>query len=143
MVGQSPEYVAVNGQTQLDWQAIRDRAAQFPEEAFQFVREGLAYTAKLFHGEPQRPNADQADDRRHVTGQQLCMGLKKLATERYGLLAKAVLCKWGIRATDDFGVIVYALIDRSELRQGERDNIDDFKNIFDFEEAFAEPARRG
>jgi uncharacterized repeat protein (TIGR04138 family) len=142
VVGQSPEYVEVNGQTQLDWRAIRERAALFPEEAFQFVREGLAYTAKLCHGEPLRPNADQADDRRHVSGQQLCMGLKKLATERYGLLARAVFCKWGIRATDDFGVIVYALIDRSELRQGERDSFEDFKNVFDFEEAFGESTRR-
>jgi len=131
----------VNGQTQLDWRAIRERAAHFPEEAFQFVREGLSYTTKLFHGEPVRPHADQSDERRHVTGQQLCMGLKKLATERYGLLAKAVLNKWGIRATDDFGVIVYSLIDRSELRQGERDSMDDFKAVYCFEEAFSQAAR--
>ncbi len=131
----------MNGQTQLDWRAIRERAAQFPEEAFQFVREGLSYTTKLFHGEAPRPNADAADERRHVTGRQLCVGLKKLALERYGMLSRAVLHKWGIRATDDFGVIVYALIDRSELRQGERDSIDDFKAVYDFDEAFGGAAR--
>ena len=128
----------MKGQTQLDWRAIRERAALFPEEAFQFVREGLSYTTKLFHGEATKPIADRADERRHVTGQQLCMGLKKLAIERYGLLARAVLSKWGIRATDDFGVIVYALIDRSELRQGDRDSFEDLKGVFCFDDAFVE-----
>lgn len=131
----------MKGQTQLDWRAIRERAALFPEEAFQFVREGLSYTAKLLHGEPKRPNAEQTDERRHVSGQQLCMGLKKLATERYGLLARTVLGKWGVRTTDDFGVLVYALIDRSELRQGERDSFEDFKSVYDFEEAFGAASR--
>jgi uncharacterized repeat protein (TIGR04138 family) len=129
----------VKGQTQLDWRAIRERSAQFPEEAFQFVREGLSYTTKLLHGEPAKPTPDHVDDRRHVSGQQLCMGLKKLATERYGLLARAVLTKWGVRTTEDFGVLVYALIDRSELRQGERDSIDDFKSVYCFDEAFGTP----
>lgn len=127
----------VNGQTQLDWSAIRERAAQFPEEAFQFVREGLAYTSKMVHGEQRCRHADEHDPKRHVTGQQLCMGLKRLGMERYGQLAKAVLGRWGIRRTEDFGIIVYALIDRSELRQCERDSLDDFKGVFDFDEAFA------
>lgn len=141
VVGQSPECVAVKGQTQLDWQAIRERAELFPEEAYQFVREGLAYTAKLFYGEPVRTCAKANESRRHVSGQQLCVGLKKLATERYGLLARAVLAKWGIRATEDFGMIVYALIDRNELRQGEQDSFDDFKNVYDFDTAFSQPQR--
>ena len=126
----------MKGQTQLDWGAIRERAAQFPDEAFQFVRDGLAYTSKLVHGESPRRCAEEADGKRHVTGQQLCMGLKRLGTERYGQLAKAVLAKWGVRRTEDFGVIVYALIDRNELRQCERDSIEDFKGVYEFDEAF-------
>jgi len=128
----------VNGLSQLDWSAIRERGARFPEEAYQFVREGLVYTAKLFHGEPRRAGADATDERRHVSGQQLCAGLKKLATERYGMLARTVLHKWGVRRTDDFGVIVFTLIDRSELRQGERDSFLDFKGVYDFDEAFSD-----
>ena len=131
----------MNGLSQLDWSAIRERGALFPEEAYQFVREGLVYTAKLFHGEARRANADTADERRHVSGQQLCVGLKKLATERYGMLARAVLHKWGVRRTDDFGVIVFALIDRCELRQGEQDSFLDFKGVYDFDQAFSEAAR--
>jgi uncharacterized repeat protein (TIGR04138 family) len=47
-----------------------------------------------------------------------------------------------LRRTDDFGVIVYAMIDRSELRSCERDSIDDFAGVFDFDEAFGEVVLR-
>jgi uncharacterized repeat protein (TIGR04138 family) len=112
----------------------------FPEDAFQFVREGLQHTAKAVHGEATAASsAERPDERRHVSGQQLCLGLRDLAAERYGLLAKIVLNRWGIRKTDDFGTIVYLLIDRGELRQGERDRLSDFVQVFDFDEAFAVP----
>jgi uncharacterized repeat protein (TIGR04138 family) len=73
----------------------------------------------------------------HVSGQQLCQGLRELALQRYGLLAPAVLNRWNIRTTTDFGVMVYAMIDRGELSASENDNFDDFHNVFDFAEAFS------
>ncbi|MBX3385974.1 MAG: hypothetical protein KF768_05335 [Phycisphaeraceae bacterium] len=127
----------MKSQRQVDWAAIRSRAAAFPEEAFQFVREGLAHTVNSVHGEVERDASRVADERYHVTGQQLCLGLRDLALERYGMLARTVMNKWGVRRTDDFGVMVYALIDRNELRAGERDCFDDFCGVFDFDEAFA------
>jgi uncharacterized repeat protein (TIGR04138 family) len=126
----------VNSSSTLDWPAIRTRASQLPEEAFEFVREGLRHTAQMVHGPvPQQPNPSD-EGRRHITGQQLCLGLKCFATQRYGMLAGLVLARWGVTRTDDFGTIVYAMIDRKELRAGERDSIDDFKGVFDFTEAF-------
>jgi uncharacterized repeat protein (TIGR04138 family) len=128
----------VKSSSSLDWPAIRTRAAQFPEEAFEFVREGLRHTVQTLHG-PIAPSAvpDPAEEsRRHISGQQLCLGLKTYATQRYGMLAGLVLARWGMTCTDDFGTIVYALIDRQELRSSERDSIDDFKHVYDFAEAF-------
>lgn len=119
----------------LDWPAIRSRAAQFPEEAFDFVREGLRHTSQTMHGKGDDVE-DAPDERRHVSGQQLCLGLRDLAVQRYGLLARTVLGRWGVRKTDDLGTLVYALIDRGELRASENDSIDDFKGVFDFAEAF-------
>lgn len=72
----------------------------------------------------------------HVTGQQLCEGLRQLALQRYGLLAPAVLHRWNVRTTIDFGVMVYAMIDRGELAASDNDNFDDFSNVFDFAHAF-------
>lgn len=128
----------MKGGSSLDWPAIRNRAAEFPDEAFDFVREGLRHTARTLNGRAESEReADLNDPRRHITGQQLCMGLRDFATQRYGLLAGAVLGRWKIRRTEDFGTIVYALIDRGELRASERDTIDDFKGVFDFTETFA------
>ncbi len=126
----------MNSSSSLDWPAIRTRASQLPEEAFEFVREGLRHAAECVHGPaPQQPNPAE-DGRRHITGQQLCHGLKSFAIHRYGMLAGVVLARWGITRTEDFGTIVYAMIDRKELRAGERDSIDDFKCVYDFAEAF-------
>jgi uncharacterized repeat protein (TIGR04138 family) len=123
--------------TEQQWKHIRTRAASFPEEAYQFVREGLAHTVKLAHGDAAfRQPADPADESRHVTGQQLCLGMRDLAIERYGLLAQTVLHRWGVRRTEDFGAIVYAMIDRKELRSGPSDSYADFQGVYDFDEAF-------
>ncbi len=127
----------MKSQRQEDWDAIRTRAAVFPEEAYAFVREGLSHTVRLIHGDVQRDSGRIPEDRFHVSGQQLCMGLRDMAIERYGMLARTVLNKWGVRRTDDFGVMVYSMIDREELRSSERDCFDDFCGVFDFEESFA------
>lgn len=124
----------MNGST-LDWPAIRSRAAEFPEEAFEFVREGLKHTV-IQSGEKPPKGAAAGEDRQHVSGQQLCVGLRDLAIKRYGLLARVVLGRWRIAKTDDFGTIVYAMIDRGELRASPNDSINDFKGVFDFVGAF-------
>lgn len=123
-------------QIQVDWDAVRLRARQFPQEAYQFVREGLAHTVKTVHGKLPESPIDPSDDSRHVSGQQLCVGLKDLAVLKYGMLARTVLQHWGIRSTADFGTLVYSLIDRGELRSSPRDSIEDFKDVFDFNDAF-------
>lgn len=112
-----------------------EQAERFPEQAFQFVRDGLQHTVQITHGQ------QEAEPRtRHVSGQQLCLGLRDLAVTRWGLLAGTVLRRWGIRSTEDFGVIVYALIERGEMRNSEEDSFDDFKAVYEFDEAFASPA---
>lgn len=119
-----------------DWRHISARAGKIPEAAFQFIRDGLQHTVKNMHGE------DSSDPRRgrHVTGQQLCLGLRDLAIARWGLLAGAVLKKWGLRSTEDFGIIVYSLIERGEMRNSPDDSFDDFKCVYEFDEVFGSPA---
>lgn len=128
---------------EVDWPTVRTRAAMFPEEAFEFVRDGLKHTVLTLHGHSgtggaarPAPGGGAVTQRRHVTGQQLCMGLRDLAVQRWGLLAGTVLRKWRITRTEDFGTIVFAMIDRRELRVSEDDSIEDFRAVYDFEEAF-------
>jgi uncharacterized repeat protein (TIGR04138 family) len=112
----------------------RSHSFPYPIEAFDFVREGLSFTVQRVHENPEAlPEAD-----RHICGQQLCLGLRDFAIEQYGYLAPLVLGHWNIHRTDDFGRIVFLLVDLGMMSKTQSDHIDDFRAVYDFSEAFAE-----
>ena len=76
------------------------------------------------------------DERRHISGQELVEGVRGLAMQRFGPLARTVLEYWGINTTDDLGEIVFALVDIGVLVKQEQDRPEDFQDLFDFEEVF-------
>ncbi|MEX2218121.1 MAG: Minf_1886 family protein [Phycisphaerales bacterium] len=119
----------------LDWKSIRQKAGPYSHEALQFVRDGLAHAVKTLHGESGGAGGSSND--RHVNGQQLCLGLRDYAIERYGMLARTVLARWGVNRTEDFGRIVFAMIDAGLLRRSEEDSPEAFRGVYDFDEAFA------
>lgn len=126
----------------VDWEAIRANAGPYPLVAFEFVREGLAFTVEHLHGQERsarlgRSAAALTGDDRHITGQQLCIGLRDFAIRQYGLLAPSVLASWHVRRTDDFGRIVFAMIAGKVMRKTSRDSIEDFRSVYDFDEAFS------
>ncbi len=122
----------MSGMPGIEWKTIRDSAGPYPQQAFEFVREGLSHTVGLVHGEGAAPD----DENRHVSGQQLCFGLKDYAVRRYGLLARTVLAHWSINRTDDFGRIIFAMIDAGLMRKTDDDSFADFQGVYDFDEAF-------
>lgn len=76
---------------------------------------------------------------RHVSGRDLCWGLRDFALERWGLLARTVLESWRVRNTHDFGKIVFGFIDFDLMRKQPEDDVGDFSNVYSFKEAFDEP----
>jgi len=80
---------------------------------------------------------------RHVSGRDLCWALRDSALLRWGVLARTVLDSWNIRDTYDIGRIVFGFIDFELMRKQEKDNLDDFRDVFNFAEAFDEPFRSG
>jgi uncharacterized repeat protein (TIGR04138 family) len=120
----------------IDWKSVCQKAGPYPQEAFQFVREGLQHTVKMVFGEA-KPSSVEGGEDRHVSGQQLCLGLRDYALAKYGMLARTVLSRWGIQRTDDFGRIVFAMIDAGFMRKSDSDCLDDFRGVFEFEESFA------
>jgi len=100
---------------------------RFSAPAIRYVYEGLGYTAKNVATEP-----------KHVSGQTLCEGLKKLAIEKWGRLALLVLNNWGIRTTRDFGEIVYLMIKNEWMSAQPTDSIDDFDDVYNFKTVFKE-----
>lgn len=107
---------------------------RYPPEAFEFLHEGLARAVKGSRDEASKESKEP--DKNHVTGEQMCMALRKLAIERWGMLARDVLERWNIHATIDFGNMVYLLIKNEFMRKTDEDSIEDFRDIFDFNETF-------
>lgn len=103
----------------------------YPPEAFEFVQRGLSHTVRKVHGSVEDPDAS-----RHVSGQQLCEGLREYALAQWGLLARTVLWRWGISSTLDFGRIVFALIEVGQMQRTPDDTIEDFRNVYEFRTAF-------
>ena len=115
-----------------DWQRIRQTAGPYPPDAYAFVQEGLRYTVDSAKERPGRTSRDH----RHVTGRELCEGLRQYALKEYGLLTRDVLQHWQIRSTEDFGKIVFAMVEAGLLRKSDEDSIDDFIGVFSFEDSF-------
>ena len=74
---------------------------------------------------------------RHVSGQQLCEAARLYGLQQYGYLAPTVLASWGITRTDDFGAIVFNMIDIGQMRKTRSDKREDFHAVYDFGDAFA------
>ena len=120
------------------WEVIRANANHYPPQAFMFVQEGLRHTAeRLYDDVGEDPSLGSLEGERHVSGAQLCLGLRDHAIKEYGLLARTVLASWNIHSTNDFGRIVFAMVDAELMRKSDDDRIVDFDNVFDFDEAFA------
>lgn len=117
---------------------IVEEVGLYPIEAYEFVQRGLGYTVQKLHGEVKNPSAN-----RHISGQQLSQGLREFALLQWGLLAHTVLARWNIRRTDDFGRIVFALVEHGHMSKTDEDNIEDFRNVFDFRTVFEEQYRIG
>lgn len=97
---------------------------RYKVDAYEFVMRSLWFTqAKL-------------KKQNHISGRELLTGIKDFILEQYGPMAKTVLNYWGIKATQDFGEIVFNMVDNGLLNRTEEDSKDDFKNVYDFDEAF-------
>lgn len=95
-------------------------------------------SAVLIKTERRRDRRDRATvevegEHRHLTGQELCEAIRRLALERFGYLAKCVFQSWGLSSSGDFGEMVFNLIRLGRMRRTEDDRREDFDEAFDFE----------
>jgi uncharacterized repeat protein (TIGR04138 family) len=108
------------------------RDPRYPREAYLFLRDALEHT--------QQQVARQAKGTvRHVTGQELLQGIREFALEQFGPMALTVFDDWGIRAGEDFGEMVFNMVGARLLAKTDRDNLADFRGVYDFDEAFRKP----
>lgn len=103
---------------------LRERNPRYRETAYIFLISALHFVLQ------------RLEETRHITGPELAEGVRDLAIERFGPMARTVLEHWGICSTVDVGEIVFALVDCGILIKQDEDCIDDFLGVFDFEEVF-------
>lgn len=107
---------------------------RYAADAYVFLRQALDFSVRMLNKPDQGPA-------RHVTGQELLEGIRLLALQQFGPMARTVLESWGITRTRDFGDIVFNLIDKGVLGRKTEDRKSDFAGGYDFEEAFTKPFR--
>jgi uncharacterized repeat protein (TIGR04138 family) len=108
---------------------IVEEDSRYAPEAYFFVQEGVTYTAEKLK---RRGN----EDNQHITGPELLDGIRRYALDEFGQMSKLVFEEWGITCTEDFGNIVFSMVSHNLLGASEEDNIVDFRDIYDFEDAF-------
>lgn len=107
---------------------------RYPAEAYVFVCEALDFTMRQLA----KPAAGPA---RHVTGQELLEGIRQYALREFGPAAGLVMNHWRLTRCEDFGELVFNLVDRGLLGKTEQDRREDFAGGYDFDAAFRQPFR--
>jgi len=103
---------------------------RYRQDAYAFVMEALSYTQKKFR------------NNKHVSGEEMLEGMKELLLNKFGPMTMTVLKYWGITTTEDFGNIVFTLVDNKILSKTENDDIEEFRNGYDFVEVFNKGYRK-
>lgn len=115
--------------------AIRREDPRYAKGAYFFLRQALDFSIKSL------AERGELGETNHLSGQQLLEGIREFALDQYGPMARCVLGHWGIEQCEDFGNIVFNLVDSKVLGKTEQDRPEDFAGGYNFREAFDRPFR--
>src|SRR5687767_13562892 len=110
---------------------VVERDGRYACHAYRFVYESLDYTLK------------KIGCKRHVSGRELLFGIRDLAIEQFGGLARMVFDRWGIKSTSDWGQIVWNLSEAGLMSRSDTDTLADVEAGYDFGRACRLDARPG
>jgi len=110
---------------------IRAKDPRYARDAYLFVKDALDHTQKNIIREKEKI--------RHVTGQELLEGIRELALTQYGPMAMTLLEEWGVHTCEDFGEIVFNMVEGELLAKTESDSRTDFAGGYNFFDAFRKP----
>ena len=105
---------------------------RYPRDAYLFVKDALDHTQKIVLKE-------NKGEMRHVTGQELLDGIRDYALVQFGPMTQMVFEEWGIKRCEDFGEIVFNMVEIGLLGKTEKDSREDFGGGYDFDDAFRKP----
>lgn len=113
-------------------EAVREDT-RYAYEAYDFLCQAVTYTQNRIA----RRASDEAEEK-HVSAAELLRGTVELAVKDFGMMAPLVFKHWGVRSTEDIGHIVFNLIRCERLSQSDRDEIEDFVDVFDLDRALSD-----
>jgi uncharacterized repeat protein (TIGR04138 family) len=105
---------------------------RYQRDAYVFLRDALDFTTK-------QQKKIKGATVRHVTGPELLDGARQYALKEFGPMVMTVFDNWGVHSCEDIGNMVFNLIGAGVFGKTEEDSIEDFKNVYDFEEVFVKP----
>ncbi len=105
---------------------------RYQRDAYVFLRDALDFTTK-------QQKKTKGTSVRHVSGPELLEGVRQYALKEFGPMVMTVFDSWGIHASEDIGNMVFNLIGAGIFGKTEEDSIEDFRNVYDFEEVFVKP----
>jgi uncharacterized repeat protein (TIGR04138 family) len=123
---------------------VVERDPRFAYEAYEFLFHALHHTQKMLCREPPEVAEGEppsSESKHHVTGQELVHGVRDLALREFGLMARTVFRQWGIQRTDDFGDMVFNLVEAGLMSKTDEDNRADFHNVYDLDKALVQEYR--
>ena len=100
---------------------------RFHPESYSFLFEALDYTVRMITAADELSPSDSIVNQ-HVRGPELLEGIRRLALDSFGCLALSVFYSWGIRRSDDFGEIVFNLVDHGLMGSQQSDTKEDFQD---------------
>ena len=108
---------------------------KYHEAAYEFVNHALRFTQKRF-GKQTEVHSEPPPEDAHISGPQLLEGIRDLALKEFGMMTIPVFRHWGVTSTDDFGRIVFDMIEQKKMRKTDHDKLSDFFGVYDFEAVF-------
>ena len=111
---------------------ILAKDSRYHRDAYLFVKDALDHTQKIVVKESR-------EQLRHVTGQELLEGIRGYALTQFGPMAEMVFAEWGIHRCEDFGEIVFNMVEVTLLGKTDEDRREDFQNGYTFHDAFRKP----
>ncbi len=106
---------------------------QYHPNAYDFVFEALQKAQEIY---ARTADAENEQEEAHVSGQELLDGVRALALKQFGLMTTTVFKTWGVDSTKDFGKMVFEMIEHGRMRKTDNDRIEDFIDLYDFEQVF-------
>jgi uncharacterized repeat protein (TIGR04138 family) len=114
---------------------VRRRDRRFGRNAYYFLLDALDHTMVSLGRDT------KTGEERHIGGRELLEGIRDFASDLFGPMASLVFARWGIRGSEDFGEIVFNLVDAGLLSRRAEDSRLDFSDGHDFAETFAQRYR--